>query len=371
MAKSEDCFLVRASRDVSLDGEVWGLQQHLSEGGVKTYGIAGADGQAEAARKEDETAREAAEAKRAEDEAARVQAETARAAAEKERAAQQVKNNADQAANNAAAQGLIAVIVEDYDPVTLKPNGSGQNGKMYLVPIPEANAMAEAIPVSFALTPTDGGEYIARQVDARAAAAGDVYVEWLWINNQFERIGLSTATLDPITTDHIDAVVSGESPQGKQVLTLTGLTYLWTKLKTVFAAFTHKHVTGDVTGLDTALGDKATKAELKTVQDSLGLTKLTYSTPPQDNFDVFVSGAFRSGKVVTLCFEFTCKKATGAFTPANVLGGLPTSSAAGYATVPVEEGGISRVYLPSGSGGLGIASTSLGRSYVALTYVCE
>ena len=269
MAKSEDRFLVRASQDVSLDGEIWGAEVHMSDGSTKTYGIAGADGQAEAARKEAETSRVNAEAKRAEDEEARTQAESARVTAEQERAAQQVKNNADQAANNAAAQGLIAVIVEDYDPVTLKPNGSGQNGKMYLVPMPEANAMAEAIPVSFALTPTDGGEYTARQVDARSAAAGDVYVEWLWINNQFERIGLSTATLDPITTDHIDAVVSGESPQGKQVLTLTGLTYLWTKLKTAFAAIAHKHVTGDVTGLDTALGDKATKAELKTVQDSL------------------------------------------------------------------------------------------------------
>lgn len=267
MAKSEDRFLVRASQDVTLDGEIWGAEVRASDGSVKTYGIAGADGQAEAARKEAETAREAAETKRAEDEAARTQAETARAASEKERAAQQVKNNADQAANNAAAQGLIAVIVDNYDPETLKPNGEGQNGKMYLVPMPEANA----IPVSFALTPTGDGEYTARQVDARSAAAGDVYVEWLWINNQYERIGLSTATLDPITTDHIDAVASGDSPQGKQVLTLTGLTYLWAKLKTAFSAIGHKHPTSDVTGLDTALGDKATKAELKTVQDSLSL----------------------------------------------------------------------------------------------------
>lgn len=269
MAKSEDRFLVRESSDVSLDGEVWGLEQHLSEGGVRTYGIAGADGQAEAARKEAETARAAAETKRAEDEALRVEAETKRVTAEQERAAQQVKNNADQAANNAAAQGLIAVIVDDYDPDTLKPNGEGQNGKMYLVPMPEANAMAEAIPVSFALTPNGDGEYTARQVDARAAAAGDVYVEWLWINNQFERIGLSTATLDPITTDIIDAMVAGKNPQGKQVLTTTGLSYLWAKLKTAFAALTHKHPTSDVTGLDTALADKATKAEVDAVRESL------------------------------------------------------------------------------------------------------
>lgn len=269
MAKSEDRFLVRTSQDVTLDGEIWGAEVHASDGSVKTYGIAGADGQAEAARKEAETAREAAETKRAEDEAARVDAESKRVTAEQERAAQQAKNNSDQAANNAAAQGLIAVIVDNYDPETLKPNGEGQNGKMYLVPMPEANARAEATPVSFALTPTGDGEYTARQVDARSAAAGDVYVEWLWINNQYERIGLSTATLDPITTDHIDAVASGDSPQGKQVLTLTGLTYLWAKLKTAFAAITHKHVIGDVTGLESELGDKATKAELKTVQDSL------------------------------------------------------------------------------------------------------
>ena len=271
MARSGDEFLVRESSDVTLDGEIWGLEVEKADGGTKKYGIAGADGKAEKARKEAETARVAAETKRSEDETARAQAETARAAAEKERAAQQVKNNADQAANNAAAQGLIAVIVEDYDPKTLKPNGAGQNGKMYLVPMPEANAMADAIPVSFALTPTGNGDYVAQRVDSReVGAAGDVYVEWLWVNGQFERIGLSTATLDPITTDIIDAVVAGKNPQGKQVLTTTGLSYLWTQLKAVFAAIGHKHPTSDVTGLDAALGDKATKAELKTVQDSLG-----------------------------------------------------------------------------------------------------
>ena len=111
MAKSEDRFLVRASQDVSLDGEVWGLQQHLSEGGVKTYGIAGADGQAEAARKEAETARASAETKRAEDEAARVQAETARAAAEKERAQAESarvaaeKNRVSEEATRKSAEG--------------------------------------------------------------------------------------------------------------------------------------------------------------------------------------------------------------------------------------------------------------------------
>lgn len=86
MARSEDKFLVRESSDVALDGEIWGLEVKQSDGGTKKYGIAGADGQAEAARKEAEAARVNAETKRAEDEAERVQAETARAAAELERA---------------------------------------------------------------------------------------------------------------------------------------------------------------------------------------------------------------------------------------------------------------------------------------------
>ena len=255
MAKSEDRFLVRASRDVSLDGEVWGLQQHLSEGGVKTYGIAGADGQAVAARKEAETAREAAEAKRAEDEAARVQAETARAAAEKERAAQQVKNNADQAANNAAAQGLQVVKLNEgqFDPDTLMPTVSGEVGKLYFVPIP-SQAMSA----------------LAALVDVPAGDGQDNYLEWMSIDGKWERVGMSNATLVSLTTDEIDRIVAGEQVTSESVLDGTKLSYYMTKLKTAFAAFAHKHVTGDVTGLDTALADKATKAELKTVQDSLG-----------------------------------------------------------------------------------------------------
>ena len=254
MAKSDDRFLVRASQDVSLDGEIWGAEVHMSDGSTKTYGIAGADGQAEAARKEAETAREAADAKRTEDEAARTQAETARAAAEQERAAQQVKNNADQAANNAAAQGLQVVKLNEgqFDPDTLMPTVSGEVGKLYFIPIP-SQAMSA----------------LAALVDVPAGDGQDNYLEWMSIDGKWERVGMSNATLVGLTTDEIDRIAAGEQVTSESVLGGTGLTYLWTKLKTAFAAIAHKHVTGDVTGLDTALGDKATKAELKTVQDSL------------------------------------------------------------------------------------------------------
>ena len=93
------------------------------------YGIAGADGQAEAERK-------AAETERVNAEAARVSAEEARESAERQRDADQTKNNADQAANNQAAQGLIAVLLTDgqYDPATREPTVAGAVGKMYMVP---------------------------------------------------------------------------------------------------------------------------------------------------------------------------------------------------------------------------------------------
>lgn len=275
MAKSEDRFLVRASQDVTLDGEIWGAEVHASDGGVKTYGIAGADGQAEAARKEAETAREAAETKRAEDEAARTQAETARAAAELERAAQQVKNNSDQAANNAAAQGLQVVKLNQgqYDPSTLMPTVHGEVGKLYFVPIP-SQAMSA----------------LAALVDVPAGDGQDDYLEWMSIDGKWERVGMSNATLVSLTTDEIDRIAAGEQIASESVLGGTGLTYLWAKLKTAFAALTHKHATGDVTGLDTALADKATKVELKTVQDSLA--RLSTSTPRRINLEVTPGGSY-------------------------------------------------------------------------------
>ena len=258
MARSGDKFLVRESSDVTLDGEIWGLEVEKADGGTKKYGIAGADGKAEKARKEAETARAAAETKRSEDETARAQAETNRAAAEKERAAQQVKNNADQAANNAAAQGLQVVKLTDgqFNPDTLMPTVEGEVGKLYFVPIPSQAMSALA---SLVEVPTGDGV--------------DNYLEWMSIDGKWERVGMSNATLVSLTTDEIDRIAAGEQVTSESVLGGTGLSYLWTKLKAAFAATGHKHPTSDVTGLDAALGDKATKAELKTVQDSLGRIK--------------------------------------------------------------------------------------------------
>ena len=218
-------------------------------------GRAGAEterAEAESDRIQAESDRASAETARTEAEEDRADAETLRISAEQERATAQAKNNADQQANNASAQGLVAVILTsgEYDPDTLEPTVEGAVGKMYLVPMPQAQAVAAAIPVRFSLQSQDDGTYVATQA---AAADGDTYVEWLWIAGSWERIGLSTATIDPVTTDQIDAVCSDSAPQGKQVLNLTGLSYLWAKVKAwatgAFAALSHTHPASQVTGL--------------------------------------------------------------------------------------------------------------------------
>ena len=190
--------------------------------------------EAETERAEAESGRVSAEGLRVTAEEGRAAAETLRVQAEQERAdaqddrderqdqndADQAKNNADQAANNAAALGMTFVILSSgqYDPETLEPTIEGENGKMYLVPDPK------------------GGE-------------DDVYSEWIWIEttSSFEHMGSTTTSFDPMSTNDIDAVTSDQSPSGDRVLNLTGLSYLWAKLKGAFAALTHTHTRAQIT----------------------------------------------------------------------------------------------------------------------------
>lgn len=175
------------------------------------YGIAGADGQAEAERK-------AAESERVNAEAARVSAEEVRESAERQRDADQTKNNADQAANNQAAQGLIAVLLTDgqYDPATREPTVAGAVGKMYMVP-------------------------------SGLSGSENRYYEWMWLNDSWERVGTTDAAMEPLTTDEVDTVAGGGTVTNNKVLTGSALTYLWAKLKEAFAAVGHKHDASDIT----------------------------------------------------------------------------------------------------------------------------
>lgn len=123
-------------------------------------------------------------------------------AAQAENNLEQAKNNADQAENNRAAQGLVSVVLTSgqYDTATRKPTITGEIGKIYLVP------------------KTD-------------ETTSDHYLEWMWLNGAWEQIGTTETTIEGITTAEIDAVVDDETPTGSHILSLTGLSYLWAKIK--------------------------------------------------------------------------------------------------------------------------------------------
>lgn len=103
MARSDDKFLVRDSSDVELEGDVYGIELNDEHGRVHRYGIAGADGRAEAERVSNEAERVSAEKARIANEAKRVSAESERAAKDTSRdAATSAANSATSAANSAA-----------------------------------------------------------------------------------------------------------------------------------------------------------------------------------------------------------------------------------------------------------------------------
>ncbi len=195
---------------------------------------------AEDARAEAEGGRASAEGLRATAEEGRAAAEVLRAQAEQERAeaqddrderqdandADQARNNAQQAANNSAALGLTFVILSEgqYDPTGLEPTVEGQTGKMYLVPDPRGTE-------------------------------DNIYLEWIWIPDtaSFEHIGSTSSSFDPMTTADVDAVTSDQAPSGDRTMSVTALSYLWTKLKAAFAALSHTHTVSQVTDFPSSM----------------------------------------------------------------------------------------------------------------------
>lgn len=174
----------------------------------------------ETERVDKEAERQAAEKLRVEAETGRAEAEEGRVSAETKRAEDhaqhnkdqeannlaQAKNNADQANNNAAAMGLQFQILQEgeYDPETLTPTIEGAAGKFYLVPYGKGEG-------------------------------SDLYAEWIWVDQEsrFERVGNTSMSAEPITTDQIDQIVSGFSVTSENLLNGTGLSYYNTALKAV------------------------------------------------------------------------------------------------------------------------------------------
>lgn len=213
--------------------------------------------EAEESRAAAETARREAEEGRAAAEAARREAEDARGDADAAREVRQAKNDADQAANNEAARNNqpVWLVAGQYDPETLVPAVEDPvEGRMYLVPLGQEAALAAVAAmegarragcaVSLAAVAANGSE-----ASLRAAAGGaNAYVEWLWHADagKWEQLGVSQKQVTYVTTDEIDRVAAGSSPSGESVLGLTGLSYLWAKIRYAFAARSHAHSASDV-----------------------------------------------------------------------------------------------------------------------------
>lgn len=174
---------------------------------------------AESRRLSSEDGRVYAEHQRASAETLRASAESDRISAESMREQAQEKNNADQKANNAAAQGLQVVKLSagQYNSDTLEPTIQGQVGRLYFVPV-------------------------------KKVVKGNVFVEWMWIDSAWERVGMSDATITALTTGEIDTVTAGSQLTSESVLNGSVLTYFWSKLKGIFALKRHGHSTSDIYG---------------------------------------------------------------------------------------------------------------------------
>lgn len=197
--------------------------------------------QAESERASAELERVKAEIERANAEAQRIANELERISAESQRVLEQAKNNADQALNNELASKMQPYICQtgEYDS-KFKPTISDPvSGRLYLVPT--------------------------------GKAGDDKYIEWLYTDGTWEQVGTSGGEpYSVITTDQIDQAL-GEGATGDSLLSLTGLTYVWEKIKN-WGSTTFRKITDKINGTDitdsTISKDKLDSA-LKTELDSI------------------------------------------------------------------------------------------------------
>ena len=156
-------------------------------------------------------------------ESGRVEAENARVTAEDKR----VQEFADMMSK---ANGLTVhlCVSGEYDTKTLKPTLTGDDKTLYLTP----NSTSKD---------------------------NDSYIEWLYISKDFERIGTTGATVEGVSTDTIDAIADGTTQTGEQVLQTTGLSYLWSKIRSIFAPLASPALTGTPTAPTATAGTSSTQ----------------------------------------------------------------------------------------------------------------
>lgn len=80
--------------------------------------------------------------------------------------------------------------------------------------------------------------------------------------------------------------------------------------------------------------------------------------------------AFRSGNIISVCADVTCKKATESFDPVVVLSKLPgVANGQIWCTLATESGGYMRIYVTP-DGELKIVSPNTHRCFMHVTYIC-
>lgn len=268
-----------------------------------------ARGEAETKRVTAEAERVRAELERVTAEAARVQAELARAQAEAARVTEQAKNNADQAANNLAAAQIAPHVCVSGEHADGKPTVEGSvEGRIYLVPT--------------------GG------------SGDDRYTEWMWLGGQWERVGTSSGgDIAYISTDQIDAVAKDEQPSGDTVLSLTGLSYLWAKVKAWASGAFRK------------------------VDDTISPSDITGTIPVSNGGTGATSLASNQ---VLLGNGSSAVKATSA-SGAGALYRTGASSAPAFGTLPLEQGGTGQTSLDGAKDALGISALEDAWDSISLT----
>lgn len=216
---------------------------------------------AEQGRASAETARTEAEAARAQAEEARSSAESAREAAESKRSAAESKRASEEQKRATAESGRVQA----------ESNRSSAEGTRSTAETARAEAEAKR-KAEFAdmISAAQGtklhicadGEFGTNGVPTLAGSPGiiylvpfgkqgenDRYAEWLYVNGNWEKMGVTGSSFDPISTDTIDAIAGGATKAGDEVVNTTGLSYFFTKLSGIFSRIGHKHGKADITDL--------------------------------------------------------------------------------------------------------------------------
>lgn len=192
--------------------------------------------QAETSRVSAEDARAHAESERASKEIERTQRDNALISTENERvSAEQARvseENSRTQAESERKQNENARLAQEGERVSAEQSrktrfeqmiDAGQNVKFKIIEASDTNQ--DGIPT---ITGTAGVIYLVKN---RHGVTDNEYIEWIWLDGNWELFGTSGATVEPITTQDIDEVAQDGTISGTRVLNASALPYLWQKLK--------------------------------------------------------------------------------------------------------------------------------------------